>query len=297
MITESHLKLLIRIHKIEPIQGKVLCLGRQRVNLDQIEVERIFVNEGLSLHPNFEKSLTNPEKVDEKCPSPEGKLSDHQLFAAFGIDEVHSIDVSDFEGANLIHDLNFEIPSQYEGKFDFIVDGGTFDHLVDIKTAFQNLIRLLSENGRTFMWNASSNFNPLVYMSFSPEFFYDYFIINKFKFCKTCLAEINTACQGEWWDLYQFKDWLGFRRLYTSFRPLMVLIYAKKQPQSTYDKIPIQSYYRTHVDYELNEDDPTNSSDPFVGVNHRRSLSEWMSYAKAFIYLFKRISVKWKGRL
>jgi hypothetical protein len=287
--------LLLRIHKIEPITGSVLCLGRQRIMLREEQLRAVFAKEGVKVHHRF-NSLAALE-TDEKCPSQEGCLTDRRFFAAFGISDLHSMDVSPYEGADIIHDLNFSIPDELAGRFDFVIDGGTFDHLVDIRMSFQNLIRLLSPHGRTFMWNAASNFFPLCYFTFSPEVFEDIFRINNFSFCKTCLAVINEPAQREGWDLYQFGDLAKERHHFTSPRSQMVLVYAKRKPESTHDQLPIQANYRTHISYELEDGSAMDRNDPFVGSTRRRTLSEWTAMWHALRYSFGSLGATWKGRV
>ena len=50
--------------------------------------------------------------------------SPESVFQAFRFNTVDSMDISDFEGANIIHDLNYPIPKNLEQKYNCVFDGG-----------------------------------------------------------------------------------------------------------------------------------------------------------------------------
>lgn len=153
--------------------------------------------------------------------------------------ELVSIDIKD---ADIIHNLNYPVSKFLYEKFDFIIDGGTFDHLFDLRQAFENIVRMLKPDGRVLHQNAASNYTGATYLSFSPEIFYDYYTINWFADCKVWLAELDRI-QGDEWDLYEFeavKDITHF----ISPRLQMVVVIAEKGEYSTWDKMPIQYQYR-----------------------------------------------------
>ena len=52
-------------------------------------------------------------------------------------------DVSAYEGADIIHILNLPVPKSSYGEADFIVGGGTFDHLFDMRVASENVVNLI----------------------------------------------------------------------------------------------------------------------------------------------------------
>ena len=62
---------------------------------------------------------------------------------ALGAEEIHSLDASDFEGADIICDLNKPVPSEYKNKFTCIIDGGTTEHVFSFDKAMENVIDLL----------------------------------------------------------------------------------------------------------------------------------------------------------
>src|SRR5437879_4402407 len=51
------------------------------------------------------------------------------FFEVLGTERLESLDMTDFEGATIIHDLNKPAPPQLKGRFDTVFDGGTLEHI------------------------------------------------------------------------------------------------------------------------------------------------------------------------
>ncbi|MEO0358455.1 MAG: hypothetical protein AAF386_09210 [Pseudomonadota bacterium] len=88
---------------------------------------------------------------------------------ALGLGDVKSFDMSDYEGAAFVHDLNEPVPADWHGKFDFIYDGGTIEHVFNVPVALQNMFNLLSDNGVFFSINAMNGWWGHGMYQFSPD--------------------------------------------------------------------------------------------------------------------------------
>ena len=267
MIVPSLARMLIREHLYNPIRGKVLTLGRQTIALTYGELLELFEQESFSPPEKYVKELTISHDENTRVGKGTSFISDEVFFNLLGVEEVFIMDVSEYEGASIIHDLNNAIPESLEGQFDFIIDGGTFDHLVNLRTAFDNVFKMLKIGGRVFQWNAASNFVGAAYISFSPDFFYDYYIVNQFSDCKVYLAEVDHFSQRELWDLYEFE---GLDRYdhFKSNRVLMTIVLAEKGSSSTYESIPVQSQYRDEHLWQA-----YRNSQKTIATSNRKTLS------------------------
>ena len=58
----------------------------------------------------------------------EGQFAE-QLFHALGARVIDSMDISTFEKATVIHDLNLAIPETLRRKYTVVFDGGTLEHV------------------------------------------------------------------------------------------------------------------------------------------------------------------------
>lgn len=249
-------RMIVREHLYKPITGRVLCLGRQTIGITYEQFVELLKQENYLVSNDVLDSTKsehdNQTRVGKKNSD---FISDKVFFDLLGIKQVRSMDVSTYEKADIIHDLNKPIPKNLEGQFDFIIDGGTFDHLFDLRTAFENVVKMLKVGGKVFQWNAASNFAGDTYLSFGPDFFYDYYVLNKFADCKVYLAEVDVrGGQKEQWDIYEF---VGTKyRYFYSKRVVMVIVLAEKGPSSTYSRMPVQLQYRdAHLkqEYEDNQ--------------------------------------------
>lgn len=255
MIVEALLRLLLAIHKQEPIKGNILTLGKQTIGIPKERILQIFKEQGVEVNPNFD--MAQAEKDQSTRCRRDFSIDDASLYKMLGDDiHYHAMDVSDYENASMIHNLNDPIPKEWENKFDFIIDGSTFDHLVDLKTALANVVKLLKPGGRVFQCNTASNYANAGYLCFSADYFYDYYTLNKFADCRTYFGESYSTI-GQNWLLHEFKYPDPKEKGYNIFRlsPFytMVFVIARKGEDSTFDKIPTQICYRNKKDYPLYE--------------------------------------------
>jgi hypothetical protein len=250
MITKTLAKLLIQEHKYKPISGNVLQLGRQSINFNESELTAFFQKE-LGATVNRKTSAGNDD-INTELGKRHGSVSDQRFFQMFGVGSLSSMDVTGYEGANIIHDLNYPVPEELHGKFDFIIDGGTFDHLVDIRTAFINVMRMLKTGGRVFGWNAASNFTgTAAYCSFGANLFYDFYATNKFADVKVFIANVPMGGgTNDMWKLWEYFPDVGFLRCPQNLRQVVIVL-AEKAPDSTYDAIPVVSVYRPKLQQDI----------------------------------------------
>lgn len=243
MITSSFARLIAREHRKQQITGKVLTLGRQTVGLSYQGAVDLLRNEGLTASPLAK--ITSIDNKEDKTRAGRGKafITDRVFFGMLGLKDVKSLDLEPYEAADIIHNLNYPVPEDLREGFDFILDGGTFDHLVDIRVALENVVRMLKPGGRILQYNAASNFTGASYLSFSPDFFYDYYVVNRFADCRVYVAEANNIFEvGPWY----FYEYLGTSAHYyfPSDRAQLTVVWAQKGENSSWDQIPVQAQYR-----------------------------------------------------
>lgn len=244
MISPSLARMLAQEHSYRPLTGTVLTLGRQAVSMTPAEAVEILRAEGVQIPTSAIEATREMIETRTRFAAGKGWITDRGFFRLLGVEEVVSLDVADYEGCDIVHNLNLPVPDELVGKYDFIVDGGTFDHLVDLRVCFQNVIRMLKPCGRVFQWNAASNFTGAAYVSFGPDMFFDYYMVNGFVDCKSYVAESDDIGQRYDWDLYLLENPIRYRH-FKSPRIQMVIVMAEKGQETIYDRMPVQSYYRT----------------------------------------------------
>lgn len=110
-----------------------------------------------------------------------------------GIDgAIESFDASSYENATNICDMNLPINEKYEGKYSFVFDGGTLEHVFQYPTALHNAMKMCQMNGYLMLITPANNYNGHGFYQFSPELFFNVLGKNGFQIMDiTYRSEIN----------------------------------------------------------------------------------------------------------
>lgn len=156
--------------------GRVLTLGRQHLVLSEEMIS--------SLESQFAVDLRQFVK-----------RAGEEVFAEpfleyVGAEEVTSLDFCDYEGSSLSHDLNEPVPDSWKGRYDFVIDGGTLEHVFNFPTAIGNAMELVAEGGCFLGCNPANNWLGHGFYQFGPELFFRTFTPgNGFEVIDVLLAE------------------------------------------------------------------------------------------------------------
>jgi hypothetical protein len=240
------LRFLAREHKRRPFAEPVLLLGRQCVYATLEEAREIVRSEGLEPAETPASAAGRPPFPGWDAPPYSGFTTDAAFFGLLGLRDVKALDVSDFEGAELLADLNMPVGAELQGRFKLVVDSGTLEHVFDLRQSFSNVARLLAPGGRAVHITPANNYMNHGFVQMSPTLFYDYYGTNGFEDLRGWVA---VEKKGTWrhefkpWDVYELPPG-GPEKQMSHDRMMAVLFSAEKTPQSTADKVPLQSYYR-----------------------------------------------------
>jgi hypothetical protein len=91
---------------------------------------------------------------------------------ALGTRELQALDASAYEGADILHDLNEPVPEELDGRFDLVFDGGSLEHVFDLRTALVNYMRMVRVGGRLIIQTMANNHCGHGFYQFSPELFF-----------------------------------------------------------------------------------------------------------------------------
>jgi SAM-dependent methyltransferase len=138
--------------------GDVLMLGRQDLNVYPAKMRQVLSENGCP------SDLFNDGAPDTGYAEP--------CFRALGATNVRSMDVSAFEGAEFVHDLNRPIPQELKQRFDIVYDGGTLEHVFHFSVALQNCMEMVRPGGRLFIHTIANNYCGHGFYQFSPELFF-----------------------------------------------------------------------------------------------------------------------------
>ena len=123
-----------------------------------------------------------------------GPLFADEFFRLLGAKEIVAVDRSDFEGANLLHDLNERFPESHRGQYSVVFDGGTLEHIFNYPAALRNCLELIRPGGYFITITPASNLMGHGFYQFSPELFFRVFsAVNGFALNKIVLYNSSKA--------------------------------------------------------------------------------------------------------
>ena len=94
------------------------------------------------------------------------------FFSMLGSSRIDCMDNSDYEGANVIHDLNKPLPDSLAEQYDLVYDGGTLEHVFQFPTAFESLLRMVKPGGHLILEKPANGLCGHGFYQFSPELFF-----------------------------------------------------------------------------------------------------------------------------
>ena len=100
-------------------------------------------------------------------------FSEYLFCDVCGASKCDALDVSDYQGAKLICNLNDPIEQKYYEQYDVIIDAGTLEHLSNIPVAVNNIFSLLSVDGVYYFGNPCNGWVDHGFFQFSPTFYKD----------------------------------------------------------------------------------------------------------------------------
>ena len=229
----------------------VLQLGRQSGIVSTRQISKISKRLKLNLpHPM-------PTGTGFYRNYPEGD----ELFRFLGFTSIDSLDVTDYEGANVIADLNLPISSELQKSYDLVYDGGTSEHVFNQLEVLSNVHKLLKVGGIIVHNTPANNLLDHGYVQPSPNFYLEYYAANDYELVQGYLIEST-------WDFFRKRRIFKYDKLaynYLSYgghwnsRMLQNWFAFRKTEESTYGKFPQQARY-TELLYLKSNPKPSESS-------------------------------------
>ena len=94
---------------------------------------------------------------------------------ALGAETVDSMDISDYQSATILHELNQPVPAEHHGKYSVVIDGGTTEHVYNFPEAMHNAMKLLEVGGHFISMVTGNNFSGHGFYQISPELYFRLF--------------------------------------------------------------------------------------------------------------------------
>lgn len=228
-------------------------------------------------NPFFERSTLRklvPKNKIDICFGLDKIKRAEWLFKDFlGAKEFLILDVSKEEGADIIYDMNKELPGRYSGRFELVLDCGTQEHVFDNNSFLRNVFKILTVDGYYYFNVPASGMLEHGFRQYSPTFFYDLCQSNKrmIKLAYLSLFYPPSSVGVNLFDLYRKLDPLNYEEtvsplnttklknhrygIFTGFmirlhnierKPSSLLGLIKKSSQAELSVAITQCLYRTH---------------------------------------------------
>ena len=170
---------------LSPIEHRsckqVLTLGVQTCKFDYHEIQGLFTRRSFRCSP---LALEAIEKTTgfSKTGVPPNYLHQRTFFQLLGFsrENIQAIDASDYEGAEIVHDLNKPIPESLSRRFDVILDAGTLEHIFSIKDAMFAIAQMCNLGGMVIHISPVDCINH-GFVNFNWRFFYNFYLANGFE--------------------------------------------------------------------------------------------------------------------
>jgi SAM-dependent methyltransferase len=153
------LKLLILARRRGARFSRIATIGRQRLALHPYELNELSAEVG------------NPSIFDRYTWK---DFCEPYLIALLRAEEIISIDVSGYENATIIHDMN-EPAEDLAEQFDLVIDGGSLQHVFNFPVAVLNIMRMVRVGGHALICSPANNLCGEGFYQFSPELMYRVF--------------------------------------------------------------------------------------------------------------------------
>lgn len=164
---------LAAVSSRQPVRGNVLTLGIPTLNFTDGE---------------FWREVSTREQGWERLPHTGKPFRTHaEFFQMLGYETVDALDISDYEGANIVGDLNDPaLPDRFSSRYDLIYDSGTIEHVFDITVGLRSIDRLVKLGGTVVHATPSNGFLDHGFWQVSPDLF-------RFFYCAPAYACLTSA--------------------------------------------------------------------------------------------------------
>lgn len=249
----SHFRFLLSQSDLFPAHadgGRVLSLGVQDVHASHAQLAETIQQAGAQANtvPASERLFTNSQIV------PRSREFAHikDVFRMLGYETAETMDFSEAESPDIIHDLNEPIPDQLRERYDLVFDIGVVEHICDIFQALSNCMEMVKPGGTVMHIVPLHGWHNMTFFNFQPMFMHEVYAANGFDPTRTY---INFYPQyDEWKDQrMQYREYrYGDEMIFQVPRKLTNICFFAKKTRSIEKFVkPIQGFYmRYHGETE-----------------------------------------------
>ena len=244
----SYIRLVASMHSRYRFEGPVCSLGNQDIWASHEDLKRYF-KEVRSSYEEPNRIIGHSSRTFNIDPSLMNVAQDfvhaRVFFEMLGIQDYEDMDKFDSDNPTIVHDLNVNIPIELEDRFGLIFDGGTVEHIFDVRRVLENIIRLLKINGCVI--HICSFQMDHGFYAFSPSSLFDFYAVNGFSNLECFLMEVDytdiirTYNQKHRYIKYEYG--MTLRGLLDVTKEILVFFVGRKTESLPELVIPTQGIY------------------------------------------------------
>jgi hypothetical protein len=229
------------------VSGSVVQIGRQQMFFGVSELRDIVARTG-NVPSDVAVSLERESKHVVPGPPDALWVSPEYYFAHLGFSQIDAVDISDYEGANLILNLNEPANSNLP-QYDFVFDSGTVEHVFHIPNYFRNVHALCKVGGHILHLTQSSGWMGHGFYLICPTLFWDFYEANGYRIVKAEIWQVptNPALNSRFFGTIPYRPEIfpdSHQMGISSESYFMVLFIVQRLERSACDVVPIQGSYR-----------------------------------------------------
>ena len=237
--------------------GQMLTLGHQAVYMDGEAYRALIKSLGIS--------------------SQETVFAD-DFFRGLGAKSVDVMDASNYEGANVLHNLNEPISRELAEKYDCVFDGGSLEHVFNFPVALKNCLEMVKVGGRFITITPANAFCGHGFYQFSPEIFYSALSDEN----GYSVERLLFVYRDQWYSVRKPADIRQRAQLLTCEPTLLFVSARRVERKPVFAKWPQQSDYATAWATEKFESETFSKNKTFK------------KYVLSFSPLARKLQARWR---
>lgn len=224
---------------------RALQIGVQSTHVNINSLLEIFkaLKQSQQLEPALHFPDVSNKERDERVPI--------QEFLNLWNFKTESIDISPYEGAEIIADLNVAKISEYpslKSRYDLIIDGGSFEHCFNLQNAAEFVHEMLNEKGLVFHANPSNRMLDHGFYQICPTLYHDLYAQSNYSLVYAGLSTTPESLRR--FQMYEVKSYTmdiyrgSEKQSVKALEQSDIHYCARKEATSCMPKTIIQGYYK-----------------------------------------------------
>jgi len=212
-----------------PKRQRVLTLGVPTMSVDSARYSQIITE-----HRDFFPGAN---------AFPNG-FSDHKEFlGGLGFEEVDALDISPYEGATIVGDLNDSgLAEQIPKRYDLVCDCGTLEHIFDAPAALRTIVRLLEIGGVATHSSPANGFMDHGFWQISPDVLRTFYTAAGFRVLTSGLFVMGRKAAAVKADVNFYRHH-GRDHIMENFPEALAVFAAQKMRETQRVDRAMQDYY------------------------------------------------------